>query len=297
MKKFQLRLTVAALALTFSGGLMAKTLVTVNGQDIDSSEIDTQVAYVVKESKNQVKDSAELRQNLLNRMVTQTLIIQEAKKQKIQNSDEYKKIIADVKAQAKASGADKDAGFAQDLAQFENDLLVQGFMFKTVEKKPITDKAVKAEYEKVVGIYKGTDEIQLGEIVTSKQKDAAAAIKDLSANKDFKATAKKYSEDPEAKKTGGVKDGYVRLKDLETGAKPLYDALNPLQKGQFTNPALESKDLANQSMYAIFKINDRRAVAIPKFDEVQNDIKANLQNQSIDQAIGDLYKKAKITEK
>ncbi len=296
MKKSQLRLTVAALALAFSGGLMAKPLVTINGQVIDSKEIDSQVAFLKEQSQNQVQDSPELRQNLLNRLVTQTLIVQEAKKQKIQNTDEFKKIITDIKEQAKKNGSDKDANFQKDLAQFENDLLVQGFMFKAVEKNPVTDKDIKAEYDKVVSIYKGTEEIQLAEIVTSDEKKANQALSDLSKKKDFKATAKKYSEDPEVKTTGGYKEGYVRLKDLEAGAPPLYTALKDLKKGDYTKTALQSQDMTGQTMYAIFAITERRAVDIPQFSEVESAIKASLQNQRIDNAIGQLYRKANIKE-
>ncbi len=297
MKKNTLKLTVAALALAFSTSSMAATLATVNGEIIDSNAIDTQVSFIKEQSKNQVQDTPELRQNLLNRMITQTLMTQEARKQKIQNDPEFKKMISEIKAQAKANGAENDPNFLKDLANFENDLLVRGFMIKTVEKNPVTDAQVRAEYDRVMNAYRGTDEVQLAEIVTDKEKDAAAALTALSKKGDFKSIAKKYSQDPEAKSTGGFKQGYIRLKDLEAGAPPLFTALKDLKKGEYTTTPLQSKDLAQKTMYAIFFVSDRKAVEIPKFDQtIQDQIKAGLQNQRIDEAIGKLYKSASIPE-
>ena len=66
------------LALT-SGTLFAQTLVTVNGQAIDSSVIDDQVASVRASNPN-VQDTPELRQMLTERQVISTVIPQEAKK-------------------------------------------------------------------------------------------------------------------------------------------------------------------------------------------------------------------------
>ena len=59
------------LALT-SGTLFAQTLVTVNGQAIDSSVIDDQVASVRASNPN-VQDTPELRQMLTERQVISTV--------------------------------------------------------------------------------------------------------------------------------------------------------------------------------------------------------------------------------
>ena len=76
-------LTAAILMAAFVTSASAQTLVTVNGEKIDSSAIDTQVQLIAQQSQGKVTDSQQLRAGLLNRMVTQTLVNQEAKKLKV----------------------------------------------------------------------------------------------------------------------------------------------------------------------------------------------------------------------
>ena len=82
--------TAALVMAALSGSLFAQTLVTVNGQAIDSSVIDGQVAALRAENK-QIQDSPQLRQELTNRQVISTVIAQEAKRRKLDQSAEFKK--------------------------------------------------------------------------------------------------------------------------------------------------------------------------------------------------------------
>ena len=83
-------LTAAILMAAFATSAYAQTLVTVNGEKIDSSAIDAQVQLIAQQSQGQVQDNQQLRAGLLNRMVTQTLVNQEAKKLKLEQSAAYK---------------------------------------------------------------------------------------------------------------------------------------------------------------------------------------------------------------
>ena len=82
--------TAALVMAALSCSLFAQTLVTVNGQAIDSSVIDGQVAALRAENK-QIQDSPQLRQELTNRQVISTVIAQEAKRRKLDQSAEFKK--------------------------------------------------------------------------------------------------------------------------------------------------------------------------------------------------------------
>ena len=54
-------LTAALLMAAFSASAYAQTLVTVNGEKIDSSAIDTQVQLITQQSQGKVQDSQQLR--------------------------------------------------------------------------------------------------------------------------------------------------------------------------------------------------------------------------------------------
>ncbi len=97
-------LTSALMLAAFSGGLMAQTLVTVNGTKIDSKEIDAQVKLLQSQSNGRLQDSPALRQNLTQRQVTQTLVTQEARRLKLEQSSQYKQALEQARAAAKQDG-------------------------------------------------------------------------------------------------------------------------------------------------------------------------------------------------
>ena len=275
------------LALT-SGTLFAQTLVTVNGQAIDSSVIDDQVASVRASNPN-VQDTPELRQMLTERQVISTVVTQEAKKLKLDQSAEFKAALEQARADAAKQGADKKATFKTEWAAFENDLLGQAFAAHIVRQYPVQEKDVKAAYNDFSNFYKGTQEVQLGEIVTDSSSNAQKAIADLDAKKSFVSVLNQYSIDEAAKKAGGIPKAYVPLKDLQESAPPLYAAVKDLKKGAHTKTPLQ-----NGNLYAVFYVNDRRNVTVPSYEAAKNEIGSDLQGARVNAAIQSLLKKASI---
>lgn len=275
------------LALT-SGTLFAQTLVTVNGQAIDSSVIDDQVASVRASNPN-VQDTPELRQMLTERQVISTVVTQEAKKLKLDQSAEFKAALEQARADAAKQGADKKPTFKTEWAAFENDLLGQAFAAHIVRQYPVQEKDVKAAYNDFSNFYKGTQEVQLGEIVTDSSSNAQKAIADLDAKKSFVSVLNQYSIDEAAKKAGGIPKAYVPLKDLQESAPPLYAAVKDLKKGTHTKTPLQ-----NGNLYSVFYVNDRRNVTVPSYETAKNEIGSDLQAARVDAAIQSLLKKASI---
>ena len=110
MKKTHL---VQALVLAaLSGSLAAQTLVTVNGSKIDSSEVDRYVK-ALRAQNPQVPDSPEIRSELLGDIVTRTIVVQEARRLKLDQGKEYKAAIENARKAAQKEGADKKPGFKQ----------------------------------------------------------------------------------------------------------------------------------------------------------------------------------------
>lgn len=283
--------TYFASALMFaltSGTLFAQTLVTVNGQAIDSSVIDDQVASVRASNPN-IQDTPELRQMLTERQVISTIVTQEAKKLKLDQSAEFKAALEQARADAAKQGADKKATFKTEWAVFENDLLGQAFAAHIVRQYPVQEKDVKAAYNDFSNFYKGTQEVQLGEIVTDSSSNAQKAIADLDAKKSFVSVLNQYSIDETAKKAGGIPKAYVPLKDLQESAPPLYAAVKDLKKGAHTKTPLQ-----NGNLYAVFYVNDRRNVIVPSYEAAKNEIGSDLQAARVDAAIQSLLKKASI---
>ena len=244
MKK---QLLAALLITAFSGAALAQTVATVNGTKIDSTEVDAQVQMLSRESQGQVQDSPELRQSITKRLITRTLMIQEAKRLKIDQSPQYKAALDEAMAEAKKLGDDKKPGFKQDWATFQDNLLTRAFLAAVVGSHPVTPEETQAVYNDVSQHYKGSQEVQLGEIVTRSNEDAQKAIDALKA---------------------AVKD---------------------LKKGQYTTTPLQGNGI-----FAVFYINDKRAVKVPSFKELEPELVQRLQEDRVEAAIGSLYQKATI---
>ena len=283
-------LTAAILMAAFVTSASAQTLVTVNGEKIDSSAIDTQVQLIAQQSQGKVTDSQQLRAGLLNRMVTQTLVNQEAKKLKLEQSAAYKDALEKSRASAKQQSADKQANFKQQFAAYERDLLSDTYMYHVVSQNPVGEADVQKFYDEYKARYKGTDEVKLSEIFVSSEADAKAVVADLKKGQNFADVAKAKSVDASAKQSGGVNPRYMPLKDLQESAPLVYGAVSKLKKGQY------SQAVNAQNVWAVFKVDDKRAVDVPEFAKMKPAILNQLNNERIDNAIGQLYQNADIKQ-
>ncbi|QPT37875.1 peptidyl-prolyl cis-trans isomerase [Neisseria cinerea] len=279
-------LTSVAL-LAYSGSLFAQTLATVNGQKIDSSVIDAQVAAFRAEN-SRAEDSPRLRQALLENEVVNTVVAQEVKRLKLDQSAEFKDTLAKLRAEAKKSGDDKKPSFKTVWSAVEYELNGRAYALHIAKTQPVSEQDAKAAYDNISGFYKGTQEVQLGEVLTDKEDNAKKAVADLKAKKGFDAVLKQYSLNDRAKQTGAP-DEYVPLKNLEQDALPLYQAVKDLKKGEFTAVPLKNGDF-----YGVYYVNDRRDVKVPSFDELKEQIAGDLQAERIDRAVGALLNKADI---
>ena len=279
----------ALLLAALSGGLMAQTVVTVNGTAIDSSTVDT-VVQNLKQGNPQLQDSPQLRDEVTRRLVVSTAVAQEARRLKLDQGNEFKQVSEQAMANAKKEGADKKPTFKQEWALFQNDLLNQVFVSDVLKKNPVGEADVNKAYQDLSAYYKGTQEIQLGEIMTRSEADAKKAYDELKAKKSFKTVASKYTINEQAKKSGGIAPGYIPLKDLQQTDPGVFEAVGNLAKGGYTEP-LRSNDGA---LFAIFYVNDKRNVQVPAFDQMKNQLTGQLQQERVAGAVDGVMKKAKI---
>lgn len=268
----------------------AQTLVSVNGEKIDSSRIDQQVQLIQQQSQGQVQDSQQLRAGLLNRLVTETLVNQEAKRLKLDKSPEYQQALSKSKEAAKQQGADKQPNFKQQLEMYERGLLNEVYAYHVVSQAPASEADAQKFYNDYKNRYQGTDEVRLSEIFVSSEADAKAVVADLKKGQKFADVAKNKSIDAAAKQTGGANERYMPLKDLQESAPAVYGAVNKLKKGQYSQP------ISAQNVWAVFYVDDKRAVNVPEFDKMKPAILNQLNNERINAAIGQLYQKADIKQ-
>ncbi|MCX8744131.1 peptidyl-prolyl cis-trans isomerase [Snodgrassella sp. B3882] len=289
MKK---HLIAATLMLSLTGLASAHTLVTVNGTKIDSKEVDSQVALLIKESNNQIQDSQQLRDDITNRLVMRTLLIQEAKKQKLDKNPQYLDLLKQAENKAKQLGDDKKPNFKTQWAIFKDDLLTQAYLVNVAQSIPVQPEEVKSAYNDLVQNYAGVKEVQLGEIILQDKNSAQKAIADLNAKKNFSSVAKQYTIDEAGRQKGGISNSYINLKDLQDSAGPVYNAIKNLKKGQYTATPVQIQP--NQNIYVIFYVNDIRAVKIPSEAEIAPALTRRLQNTKVNAFLQQLVDQANI---
>lgn len=287
MKK---QLIAAAILLGLTGIATAQTVATVNGTKIDSKEVDNQVAVLVQESQNQIQDTPELRKSITGRLVTRTLLIQAAKKQNLDKDPEYLNALNQAEAEAKRLGDDKKPGFKEEWAFFKDNLLTQAYLASVAKNNPVKPEDVRNAYNDMVKYYSGTQEVQLGEILTRDADTANKAIAKLKEKKSFATVAKEFTIDPAGRENGGIPKGYVAMKDLQDSATPVYNAIKDLKKGQYTPAPVQG----NGNIYAVFYVNDKRNVKLPTQKEMEPILSRRLQSATLAQAIDQLYKNANI---
>ncbi|MES2106599.1 MAG: peptidylprolyl isomerase [Pseudomonadota bacterium] len=237
---------------------MAQNVAVVNGKAIPSSKVD----IMLKQAKAQgQQDSPQLRAMIRERLIGIEVLTQEAEKSGLATNP-------DVKTQLEMS---------------RQSILINSLMRDYVEKNPVKDADVKAEYDKVKA-QAGDKEYHAYHILVDKEDDAKAIISKLKAGAKFEELAK------QSKDTGSAaKGGDLDWASPATFVAPFSQALVALQKGQITETPVKT-----EFGYHVIKLEDVRTAKFPALDEVKQQITEGLQNQKVQAYQQALLKKAKI---
>lgn len=255
------RLTLLAAALTIAVPAWAETIATVNGQAIPKEKLDQFVTLLVEQG---AQDTPELRTQVKQEMVNRLVAVQAAEK----------------------AGVDKKALVQQELELARQGILVRALMADYLEKNPVTDQQVQAEYDKFKQAQAGTKEYKLRHILVKEKQEADDLIAALKAKKTtFEAAAKEKSQDPGSGQNGG---------DLGWGLTSNYvpefaSAVEKMKKGELTTEPVQS-----QFGWHIIQVDDTRDAKFPDLAEVKPQIEEMLRKQQLAQFQDDLMKKATI---
>lgn len=236
------------------GGAVA----TVNGVAIPQTLAN---AFVAEQQAQGAPDSPELKNAVREELIRRELLVQEAKK----------------------LGFDKKAEVAAQADLARQAILIRAFVQDYVKKRPISDEQVKAAYEKVKGQL-GTTEYKVRHILVEKEDEAKTIIANLKKGAKFDELAKQ-SKDPGSRDNGG---------DLGWGSaakyvKPFADAVAALGKGKYSETPVKT-DFG----YHVIQVDDSRPLNAPTFDQVKPQLTQRLQQEQLQQFVGELRNKAKV---
>ena len=162
-------------------------------------------------------------------------------------------------------------------------VLISTYVEGYVKSHPISDEAVKREYE-VVKTQLGDKEYKVRHILIDAEADAKDIVTRLKKGEKFDALASQ-SKDPGSKDKGGdlgwsVPSAYVKV---------FADAMQKLNKGQYTEVPIKS-----EFGWHIIQLDDTRALQVPPLDEAKPQILQRLQQQMVEKQVMDLRAKAKV---
>lgn len=245
-------LTIAAMsAFLIAGSAAAQNAAIVNGKPIPKAQLDKLVQKAGQPDNPQVRDQAR------EMLVTRELILQEAEKRGLSQSEAVK----------------------EQLEQSRMGILVAAVFQDFVEKEGVTEAELKSAYETVKNQYVGK-EYHVEHILVEKEADAKAITAQIKAGANFEEIAKAKSKDPGSAPAGGDL-GWVTEKSL---VPEFSKAMVQLKKGQITD-----KPVKSQFGWHIIKMDDIRDVKAPPLEEIKDQLKQMI-------ASDQNWQKAKFTE-
>lgn len=258
-KKLLLATAMASLLALGATGAMAQNVAIVNGKAVPKTRLDALAQQVAKSGR---PVTPEIEGQLREEVIAREVFMQEAEKQGIATSDEFK-------AQ-------------MELAR--QTLMIRELFANYQKANPVTDADLKAEYDKFAAA-NGGKEYKARHILVEKEADAQAIIASLKKGGKFEDIAKKQSKDPGS----GSKGGDLDWANPSSYVPEFTEALLKLKKGQTTETPVKS-----QFGYHIIRVDDIRSAQLPAFEEVKPQIAQQMQQQKLAAFQEELRKKAKV---
>lgn len=255
-------LVLSTLSLSFvSFAAFAQNVAVVNGKAIPSSYSEEAVREVVKQGG---KDTPELRNNIKTQLIVGEVLLQEAEKKNLASTDDVKK--------------------QMEIAR--RSILIDALRTDYLNKNPVSDNEVKAEYDRLVKMQAGQTEYHVKHILVKDKATADSIIKQLGKKgSSFEKLAQEKSLDKQSAAQGGDM-GWATPADL---VKPFADAMVTLKKGQVSQTPVQT-----EFGYHVIKVVDSQKVKIPTYEQIKPKLKASMQYRKWQEYELGLMKQAKI---
>lgn len=239
-----------------------EAVATVNGVPVPKSRFDL---LLTSQTSQGQQDTPAFREDLREIMITREVLVQEAKRREMDQSEDYK----------------------TQLDAMQQQLLITMLFNTLIQELEPTEEAKREQYERVkqANEASGQKEYLVRHILVDEAEQAQKIITDLQGGADFAALAKEFSKDTGTKASGGeltwsVPEGYV---------KPFADAIVALGKGGKTETPVKSN-----FGYHVIEVLDVRAKPFPAYEQVAEQLRKEMLTASRDQLITRLRNEANI---
>jgi peptidyl-prolyl cis-trans isomerase C len=231
----------------------------VNNKPISKRALDEFMASIAAQGR---PETPELRKQALDDLINREVFVQEAEKR----------------------GLMRNADVVKQLENVKRDLMIRALIRQQLQKSPVTDADLKAEYDKASQGQAGQKEYRARHILVEKEETAKSIVEQLKKGAKFEDLAKQ-SKDPGSGANGGDLDWNVP----GTFVPEFSQAMVKLEKGKFTEIPVKT-----QFGYHVIRLDDTREAKPPAFEQVKQQIQQGLEQRKIQAFVQDLRSKADI---
>jgi peptidyl-prolyl cis-trans isomerase C len=190
-----------------------------------------------------------------------------------------------VAEEAVKKGLDKTPEVTEQFDTIRQSVLANAYVEDFIKNNPVSDEALKAEYERIKATITGT-EYKARHILVEKEAEARDIIAKLKKDPGaFAKLAMERSKDSGSKARGGELGWFdPRRMVPEFGA-----AVSTLDKGKFTDAPVKS-----QYGYHVILLEDSRKIEAPPLEDVKPQLTQQLQQQNVKKQLDALKAAAKV---
>lgn len=232
----------------------------VNGQKIMRSEVEMMAASLPPQYRQMPLQL--IFPALLDQVINTKILATEGRKLNLQNDPEVKRRIA----------------------MIEDRLIQDAYEQKEIGKQ-ITPAALRARYDKQVASLAPEDEVNARHILVKTEDEAKAVIAELKKGGDFAKIAKEKSTDTGSGSQGGEL-GWFKKADM---VSEFADAAFALKKGE-----VSATPVKTQFGFHVIKLEDRRPAKPPSFEDMEEELRVQMEREIGAAMIDEMRGKAKI---
>jgi peptidyl-prolyl cis-trans isomerase C len=232
----------------------------VDGRDIRESEIALADRVIGPELSQQVTPEQK-RDHLITYVTDMVLMAKEAEARKIPEKAEFARRLA----------------FARDQVLMEMLLQSEG-------DSAATERAMRRAYRLAVRRMRNLAEMRARHILVEKEEEAQSVVAEIRKGGDFAEIARAKSRDPGSASAGGDLGWFTRDEVTADFAKAAFR----LKAGQISRPVKTALG------WHVIKVEDRRFRAIPKFEEMDGDVRHFVERTAQTDLVAALRAKARI---
>jgi peptidyl-prolyl cis-trans isomerase SurA len=291
------RITVFALAglaavLSLTAGQVVEEIVAIINDDVITlSEYREQYETTVQQLRSTFKDEEfekqheYIKKELLNMLITDVLLMQQAKEKNLIVTDQVKMTIENIKKENNIESDDdlkralqqQGVDYNQWLKQLEDTMLKQALMYSEVDRAIVLDDAESVNYYKQHPVeFTEPEEYRIRAIYLALEGTTAEALESkkkavldrLKAGESFNALAKELSDGPAKEAEGDL--GQFKKGELD---KALELPVSKLKAGETTG-WVETK-----TGWYLMKLEEKKESRLKAFDEVKKAVEAKIYNE------------------